>query len=79
MLALLLQKNPIIVEVAKQPPPTPEISYGSVLLSGVELVGAILLASAIVGLVVGGVFILIKRHRAASAPTDPDPGHALRI
>lgn len=79
MLALLLQKNPIIVEVARQPAPTPEISYGSVLLSGVELVGAILLASAVVGLLVGGVFILMKKHRAASAPINPDPGHALRI
>ena len=78
MLALL-QQNPIVFEVAKQPPPTPEISYGSVLLSGVELVGVILLASAVVGLVVGAVFIFFKRRHAASAPIDRDPGHALGI
>ena len=78
MLALL-QQNPIIFEVRKQPPPTPEISYGSVLLSGVELVAVILIASAIVGLIVGGVFIYFKKRNAASAPIDTDPGHALRI
>jgi len=78
MLALL-QQSPIVFEVAKQPPPTPEISYASVLLSGVELVGVILLASALVGLLVGGVFIFFKKRRAASMPTDVDPGHMLRI
>jgi hypothetical protein len=75
----LLQQNPIVFEVAKQPPATPEISYASVLLSAVGLVGVILLASAIVGLAVGGFIILVKKHRGASTPTDPDPGHALRI
>ena len=78
MLALL-QQNPVVFEVAKQPPVTPEISYASVLLSAVGLVGVILLASAVVGLAVGGAIILIKKHRAASTPTNPDPGHALRI
>lgn len=78
MLALL-QQNPIVFDVAKQPPPTPEISYGSVLLSAVGLVGVILLASAVVGLAVGGLIILFKKHRGASTPPNPDPGHALRI
>ena len=49
LLALLQEKAPIVVDVAKQPPPpTPSISYGSVLLSAVGLVGAILAASFIV-------------------------------
>jgi hypothetical protein len=49
VLLLLLQKAPIVVEVVKQPPATPSISYGSVLLSAVALVGVILLASLLVG------------------------------
>ena len=36
LLALLQQTAPVIIDVAKQPPPTPSISYGSVLLSGVN-------------------------------------------
>ena len=34
-------QNPIVVEVGGQPPVTPEISYGSVLLSAVQLVGLV--------------------------------------
>ena len=66
MLLLLLQKAPIVVEVVKQPQATPSISYGSVLLSAVALVGVILLASLLVGV------------NLWAPPTDP--GHArLRI
>jgi hypothetical protein len=79
VLLLLLQKAPIVVEVVKQPPPTPSISYGSVLLSAVALVGVILLASLIVGVVVGGIFIYLKKRFNLWAPPT-DPGHArLRI
>jgi len=79
VLLLLLQKAPIVVEVVKQPPPTPSISYGSVLLSAVALVGVILLASMLVGVVVGGVFIYLKKRFNLWAPPT-DPGHArLRI
>jgi len=79
VLLLLLQKAPIVVEVVKQPPPTPSISYGSVLLSAVALVGVILLASLLVGVVVGGIFIYLKKRFNLWAPPT-DPGHArLRI
>ena len=79
MLLLLLQKAPIVVEVVKQPPATPSISYGSVLLSAVALVGVILLASLLVGVLVGGIFIYLKKRFNLWAPPT-DPGHArLRI
>ena len=79
MLLLLLQKAPIVVDVVKQPPATPSISYGSVLLSAVALVGVILLASILVGVVVGGIFIYLKKRFNLWAPPT-DPGHArLRI
>ena len=75
----LLQKAPIVVDVMKQPAPTPSISYGSVLLSAVVLVGVILAASAIVGVLVGGLFIYVKNKFNWGAPPT-DPGHArLRI
>ena len=76
---MLLQNAPIVVDVAKQPPPTPSISYGSVLLSAVVLVGVIFAASAIVGVLVGTAFIYVKKRFNWGAPPT-DPGHArLRI
>jgi hypothetical protein len=71
----LLQNAPIVVDVVKQPPPTPGISYASVLVSAVGLVGAILLASAVVGVLVGGVFIFLKKKFDWGVPS-ADPGHA---
>jgi hypothetical protein len=78
VLSLLLQK-PIVVEVLKQPPVTPEITMGEVILSAVGLIGAIMLASIIAGLLVGAVIVYRKRQAdAVAGPTDP--GHAkLRI
>ena len=65
----MLQQNPIVVEVVRQPPITPEISYGGVLLSAMGVVGVILLTAAVVGLVAGFVIIYVKRRReAATAP-----------
>ena len=78
-LLALAQNTPIIVDVVKQPPPTPPISYGGVLLSAVALVGIILGAAAVVGLLVGALFILAKKVFNWGAPPT-DPGHArLRI
>jgi hypothetical protein len=74
-----MQQNPIVVEVSKQPPVTPEITMGEVILSAVGLTGAIMLAAAAAGLIVGALVIWIKRRRDAKAPPT-DSGHArLRI
>jgi hypothetical protein len=76
----MLQDNPIVVEVGKQPPLTPEISYGSVLMSAITLVGVILVAALLIGAVVGGVIILRKRRREARGENLSDPTHVrLRI
>lgn len=66
----LQPQDPIVVEVVKQPPVTPEISYGSVLLSAVGVVGVLLLAGIVVGLIVGGVIIWRKKRREATEPVD---------
>jgi hypothetical protein len=67
---LLQPSNPIVVEVIKQPPITPEISYGSVLLSAVGVVGVVFAAGIIVGLAIGAVIIWRKRQRDATEPVD---------
>jgi len=75
----LLQQNPIVVEVLKQPPVAREITMGDVVLNAMTMVGIIMVLAAIAGLLVGGIVVFIKRRRDATAgPTDP--GHAkLRI
>jgi hypothetical protein len=74
-----LPPAPIMIETVHQPPITQEITMGDVVLGAVGLVGTIMIAAAIAGLLVGVVIVLIKRSRdAAAGPTDP--GHAkLRI
>ena len=67
---MLLAQNPIVVEVVKQPPITPEISYGSVLLSAVGVVGVVFTAGILVGIVIGVVVIWRKKQREATEPVD---------
>ena len=76
MLAFLLQQpGPIIIETIRQPPITQEITMGDVVLGAVGVVGAVMIAAAVVGLLIGLVVVMIKRSRdAAAGPTDP--GHA---
>ena len=76
---LFLKQNPIVVEVLKQPPVARPLTVGDVVLGAVGMVGVIMAAAAITGLLVGAVVIFIKRRRdAVAGPTDP--GHAkLRI
>jgi hypothetical protein len=75
-----MQQDPIVVEVGRQPEPTPEISYGSVLLSAVNLVGVILVAALLVGALVGGVIIWRKKRGEARNGGSGEPTHVrLRI
>ena len=75
----MLQQDPIVVDVVKQPPITPEISMADVVLNAVGLTGVIMILAVLAGLLVGAGFIWYRRTRDASAPPT-DPGHArLRI
>ena len=67
---LLQPTNPIVVEVVKQPPITPEISYGSVLLSAVGVLGILLIGGILVGIAVGGMIIWRKKQKEATEPVD---------
>jgi hypothetical protein len=65
----------IIIQTVRQPPITREITMGDVVLGAVGLVGLIMIAAALAGLLVGLVVVVRKRLRDREAgPTDP--GHA---
>ena len=77
MLAMLwLQQHPIVVEVAKQPPPTRDASIDAV-LSIFALAGVFLLAAAIGSVLVAGSIVLYKRWKGTP---DSEASHTrLRI
>ena len=76
---MVFVQQPIVVDVVKQPPITPEITVGDVILGAVGFTGVTMIAALLTGLLVGAIVIFIKRRRDASAPPT-DPGHAkLRI
>ena len=71
----MLQQNPIVVDVVRQPPVAPEITMGDVVIAAVGLTGVIMILALVAGLLVGGAFIWLKRRGDAVAPPT-DPGHA---
>ncbi|HZM92357.1 MAG TPA: hypothetical protein VFB92_03015 [Vicinamibacterales bacterium] len=74
MLTFSLVQNPIIVDVARQPDPTGDISIDFVI--GMFAMAGVLLAIAVVGcLIVAGVVIFIKRRRALSDDSDEMTSH----
>ena len=68
---LLLQQAPIVVDVIKQPPPAKDIGI-DVILGMFQMAGVVLLAAAVGGVIVGLIFIGIRRMRDASAATEPE-------
>ena len=77
MLAMLwVQQNPIVVEVAKQPPPTRDASIDAV-LSIFALAGVFLLAAVVGSVLVAGGIVLYKRWKGTP---ESDASHTqLRI
>jgi len=61
----LLQQNPIIVDVGKQPTPTGDISIEFV-IGMFAMAGVVLAAAAIGSLIVAGVVFYVKRRHAAN-------------
>jgi hypothetical protein len=69
---LFLQQNPIVVDLARQPEPSRDISL-DVIVGMFAMAGVVLLVAAIgSGLVAGGM-LLYKRWRDASAPPTQSP------
>ena len=69
----MLQQEPIIVDVLKQPTITPDISV-NVVLGMFQVAGVFLLAAGIGSLLAGAVLVWIRRRRDASA-TSADSSH----
>jgi hypothetical protein len=72
LLLRLLQEKPIIVDVAKPPDPTPDISIDFV-VGMFAMAGVFLLAALVGSLIVAGVILFMKRRQQRLSPDDP--GH----
>ena len=72
------QQEPIVVDVIKQPPPAKDISI-DVIVGMFQMAGVVLLAAAVGGLIVGLIFIGIRRFRDASSPPSDSEHVKLRI
>ena len=68
----LLQEKPFVVEIIRQPEVTRDVSVDAV-LGMFALAGVAMLFAAIGGLLVGGVFVWIRRMQDASAASSDTP------
>ena len=67
-----LQDKPIVVEVIRQPEVTRDVSVDAV-LGMFALAGIFILIAVVGGLVVGGIYVWIRRKQDASAPSSETP------
>jgi hypothetical protein len=74
---LFLLQQPIVVDVAQQPPETARISYSEVILSAFGVAGAIMVLAALVGIAVGAFIVHRKKREEATAP-GAGTGHTRR-
>ena len=74
---MFIQQAPVVVDVFKQPEVTRDISV-DVVIGMFSMAGAVLLLAAIGGLVVGAIFVGVRRYRDASAPPTETTGLGLR-
>ena len=77
MLFLLAQK-PIVVDLARQPQPSQDISI-QVVLSMFAVAGVFLLVALVGCVIVAGGMILYKRRRDASAPSQDTQHSHIRL
>ena len=76
---MFLQDQPVVVDVIKQPPAAHDISIDYILTMFASA-GVFLLVAALGGIVVGLIFVGIRRMQEKSAPPEPDSSHVkLRI
>lgn len=68
----MLQNQPIVVEVLRQPEVTRDVSVDAV-LGMFALAGVAILLAALGGLVVGGIFVWIRRMQDSSAQSTETP------
>lgn len=73
-----LLQAPIVVDLAKQPPVSPEITYTEVILSAAGVAGMLMVFASLAGLAVGAAIIYVKK-RAERAGKEPDAPTQLHI
>lgn len=78
MLSWTFQQPPIVVDVVKQPPVAEEITMADVIVGAFGLTGVIMLSALLAGVIVGAIFIWIKRTRDKSSLND-SAGSRLRL
>jgi hypothetical protein len=61
------------------PRPADEVGVDDVLIGSIALIGTIIAAALIIGLVTGGIFIAIRRWRDKNAPDGPAEPSATRL
>jgi hypothetical protein len=71
---VLLLQEPIVVDLARQPQPSNDISI-QVVLAMFAVAGIFLLVAAVGSAIVAGAMILYKRRRDAAAPPDGQHTH----
>jgi hypothetical protein len=74
---MLLQPDPIIVRVVEQP--VQDTSVADVIIGAIGLTGFLLLTAALLGLVLGGILIGVKKLRARYGVEDEVDPNALRV
>jgi hypothetical protein len=75
----LLVQDPVVVDVIKQPPVAHDISIDAILTMFASA-GVLLLVAGLGGIIVGLVFVGIRRMQEKSAPAEPESSHVkLRI
>jgi hypothetical protein len=77
---LVLLQDPVVVEVAKQQPAAAHDISIDAIITMFASAGVFLAIAAAGGLLVGAIFIAIRRFQERSAPRTPDSSHVkLRI
>jgi hypothetical protein len=70
-----LLQGPIVVDVVRQPPVTPEITLTDVIVGAVGTAGILMLLSLLAGLLAGAIIIYFKKRAEAASPTS-ESSHA---
>ena len=66
------QVTPVVVQI-QAPRPADEVGVADVLINSFALIGFLIVAALVVGLVTGGIFIAIRRWRDKNSPDSTEP------
>jgi hypothetical protein len=74
---MLLQSDPVIVRLVEQP--VQDTSVADVIIGAIGLTGLLLVTAALLGLLLGGILIGVKKLRARYQADEPSDVNALRV